>query len=87
MMRETEQAVLALHTKSGSPRTSVFIAEKLRRTLEEYDRFIEFVCELRKKIKDREDKNEIMRLVNSDEFFDLFMQNKHQKFCEQWYKV
>ena len=84
VMRETEQAVLALHTKSGSPKTSVFVAEKLQKMLQDYDRFIEFVCELRQQLKNREDKNEIMRLVNSDEFFVLFVQGKHHEFCERY---
>jgi len=84
--RETEQAVLALHTKSGSPRTTLFLAEKLQKTLQDYDRFIEFVCDIRKQIKHRADKDDIMKAINSDEFFDLFVQGKHREFCER-YKI
>ncbi|PIE34741.1 hypothetical protein CSA56_06900 [candidate division KSB3 bacterium] len=83
VMQETEQAVLALHTKSGSPRTTLFLAEKLRNTLRKYDRFIEFACDIRQQLKDRDDKDEIMNTVNSDEFFDMFMQGKHHRFCER----
>ena len=80
LMRESEEAVLALNTKSGSPRTSVFIAEKLQEQLKTYDRFIRFACELRWQLKGREDKDYIMKRVNSDEFFDLFMEGKHYDF-------
>ena len=82
LMRESEEAVLALNTKQGSPRTSVFIAEKLQEQLKNYDRFIRFACELRDQLKGRDDKDEILKRVNSDEFFELFAEGKHHGLLE-----
>ncbi len=82
LTRESEEAVLALHTKQGSPRTSLFIAETLQAHLKRYDRFIRFVCELRQEIKSRDDKDQIMKRVNSDKFFQLFMEGKHHELLK-----
>jgi len=79
IMRESDEAALALHTKAGSPRTSIFLAEKLQKQLAHYDNFIRFACELRQGLKGREDKNRIMERVNSDEFFELFQEGKHHE--------
>jgi precorrin-2 dehydrogenase/sirohydrochlorin ferrochelatase len=83
LMRESEEAVLALHTKAGSPKTSQFIAGKLQEQLRSYDSFIRFVCELRQQLKGRDDKDRIMKHVNSDEFFELFVAGKHHEFLRK----
>ncbi|PID56131.1 hypothetical protein CSB45_12920 [candidate division KSB3 bacterium] len=77
LMRESEEAILALNTRQGSPRTSVFIAEKLRKELEDHDSFIRVVCELREQLKGRDDRDEILKRVNTDEFFELFRRGQH----------
>jgi precorrin-2 dehydrogenase / sirohydrochlorin ferrochelatase len=82
IMRESDEALLALHTKVGSPRTSVFLAEKLQEQLRSYDCFIRFACELRQKLKGRDDKNQIMKRVNSDEFFKVFMEGKYHELVK-----
>lgn len=87
LMRESEEAVLALHTKAGSPHTSRFIAEKLQEQLKNYDRFIHFACELRQQLKGRDDKAHIMTRVNSDEFFELFEKGEHHEFLKALLKA
>ena len=82
IMRESNEAVLALHTKAGNPRTSVFLAEKLQKQLKHYDRFIQYACELRQKFKGRDNKDQIMRRVNSDEFFEFFEQEEHHELLK-----
>jgi precorrin-2 dehydrogenase/sirohydrochlorin ferrochelatase len=83
VMRETEATVVALHTKGGSPKTSVFIGDKLQKWLKKYDVFIKFACTLRKQLQHRKDKEVILNFVNSEEFLCLFEQGKHHEFCER----
>ena len=72
VMRETEQTAFAVHTKSGSPRTALFLAEKLADCLKKYDAFVAWVAAIRRQAAPRGDKDEIMRLLNTDESFELF---------------
>ncbi len=68
VQRNTENICFSLNTKAGSPKSSLFLADKLKETLKDYDDFINFVCELRNKLKGHRNKEEILNFVNSDDF-------------------
>lgn len=82
-MRDTEQAVIAMHTKAGSPRSAVFLIEKLAEHARQYDAFIAWIADIRQQIKGRDDKDDIMRTLNTDAAFDLFMQGKQDELFDQ----
>ncbi len=84
VMRETEQAMLAVHTKAGSPRSAVFLAEKLAKYAQKYDAFIAWIADIRQQIKGRDDKDETMRTLNSDATFDLFTQGKQDELYDRY---
>ena len=73
VVRESTAAVLALHTKAGSPRTAVFIAEKLLQQLRLYDPFITFACALRSLFKHRVGIRDVLDMVHSDHFLQVFV--------------
>ncbi len=83
VMRETEQAMIAVHTKAGSPRSALFLAEKLAERARQYDAFIAWIADIRQQIKGRGDKDEIMRALNSDAAFKLFMQGRQNELFER----
>ncbi len=83
VMRETEQAIIAVHTKAGSPRSAVFLAEKSAEYARQYDAFIAWIADIRKQTKGRDDKDEIMRTLNSDAAFNLFTQGKQDELFDR----
>ncbi|KNF07353.1 precorrin-2 dehydrogenase SirC [Gottschalkia purinilytica] len=83
--RCTEKTMFSIHTKSGSPKTSVFLAEKMKENLSKYDDFIEFVCDTRNKIDNRNLKYEIMNFINTDDFYFFYSKGKHKLILEMFY--
>ena len=83
VMRETEQAMIAVHTKAGSPRSAVFLAEKSAECLQKYDAFIAWIAYIRQQIKGRDDKDDIMRTLNTDAAFDLFIQGRQDELFDR----
>ncbi|AFS79463.1 precorrin-2 dehydrogenase SirC [Gottschalkia acidurici 9a] len=71
--RDTRSISIAINTKVGSPKTSVFLAEKMIKDLSEYDDFVMYVGEVRKMVKEKaNDKKltlEIMEFLNTDDFY------------------
>lgn len=76
VIRETKEAKLALRTRKGNPGTSVFIAEKLKQQLTNYDQFIAFSSNLRKQILAHPQKEEIFKTINSEDFLIRFNQQE-----------
>lgn len=71
--RSTRTMNVALNTKGGNPKGSVWAADKIRKVLMEYDDYIEFTTEVRNKAKDiPEYKNEIIKFIFTDEFKESF---------------
>lgn len=82
---ETENIKLAVSTRCGSPKTSVFLGQKLKSLIEEYDDFVEYVGSLRSRIKDSERKREIMAFVNTEEFYELYRAGKGDSTIQTLY--
>lgn len=88
MQISTENADISVSTKSGSPMTSVFLSEKIRETTEKYDDFIDYAASLRKKIRrkfDEKKRYEIMKFINSDDFFFFFERGKADTVLKLFY--
>ena len=81
--RDTAQAVLAVHTKAGSPHTAVFIADKLQETLQTYDEFIRCAAALRACLQGRADRAALLKIIHADEFLALCQRGEHHAFCQQ----
>ena len=79
---KSDNIKVGLHTSVGSPKTSVFLGEKLKEIIDEYDDFVKYIGTLRSNIlktnKDRRLNLEIMNFVNSDDFYFFYKENKHE---------
>lgn len=82
----TKETSFALNIKKGSPRTSVYLLDKIEKVLDEYDDYIDYVCFLREKIKGTVNKDEIMEFINSDDFYFFFKKNKHEIVLKTFFK-
>ncbi|MCX7903355.1 MAG: NAD(P)-dependent oxidoreductase [Caloramator sp.] len=62
---------LSLNTNLGNPKAAVFLAQKVKKLLEEYDDFIEYTSNLRTQLNGRI-KADLMDFVNSDDFYYFY---------------
>lgn len=83
--RKTKYINLSLNTKEGSPKTSVYLTNKLTDVAKAYDNFVDYCCKLRNGLKDNPLKNEITNFVNTDDFYFFFEKNVHNKVLKMFY--
>lgn len=75
--RSTRTMNIALNTKGGNPKGSVWAADKIRRILMEYDDYIDFTTKVRNTAKNiPEWKCEILKYIFTDEFKEFFDNGK-----------
>lgn len=84
-MRETKTTQIALHTKKGSPKTSLYLCNKIKDSLKENDGFIDYVCSLRNKTKAFDKKQELLDFINTDDFLYFFNNGKHELVLKMFY--
>ncbi|OPD35189.1 NAD(P)-dependent oxidoreductase [Clostridium botulinum] len=70
--RESKTMVLALNNKIGCPKATSFIGEKIKRDLEKYDNYIEYVTYIRSITKNNTMKYEIIDFICSNDFHFFF---------------
>lgn len=87
---ETENIKIGIHTTIGSPKTSIFLGEKINDTILEYDDFVNYIGKLRidilKNNKDRALNLEVMNFVNSDDFYFFYKKNKHELILKLFWR-
>jgi precorrin-2 dehydrogenase/sirohydrochlorin ferrochelatase len=74
-----------LHTKSVSPKTSVYIANKVKNQLEKYDEFVSFTSSIRNGISDWDRKQEIMNFICSDDFYFFYEKEREVTILKMFY--
>ena len=80
IQRSTKSATFALGTKIGNPKGAIFLASKVKNLLEEYDEFIIFAGEIRRRAKKfPKYKGNIVSIVNSDDFKKVFDEGNCEK--------
>lgn len=88
--QSTKNIKLGIHTNIGSPKTSLYLGEKIKETISEYDGFVEFIGKLREetlnKNKDRRLNLEIMNFVNSDDFYFFYKEGKHKLILKLFWR-
>ncbi|BAQ12951.1 putative precorrin-2 dehydrogenase [Clostridium botulinum] len=70
--RESKTMVLALNNKIGCPKATYFIGEKIKKDLERYDNYIEYVTYIRSITKNNPMKYEIIDFICSNDFHFFF---------------
>lgn len=82
---EIKNLSFTLHTRGGSPKTTMFVANKIFEAIKPYDDFIGFTCNLRKRIKAGQNKKEIMEFITSEDFYFFYNRGAQNKVLEMFY--
>lgn len=85
--RNTKNTFFGLHTNSVSPKTSVYLANKVKNELEKYDEFVSFSSSIRNQIKDWDRKQQIMNFICSDDFYFFCEKGKHKEIFSMFYDL
>lgn len=81
--RSTNNMNFALNTKGGNPKGAVFVCNKIKDMLEEYDDFIEITTKLRKNAKLIINyKSDILKFIYSEKFEEAFNNGKYKECLE-----
>lgn len=83
--RTSKNFSVAVNVKGKSPKTSVYIADKAKKYLENYEAFIEFTVKVRNKVKSA-DKKEIMKFICSDDFYFFYRRSKAELVLKMFYE-
>ncbi|MBU3161099.1 NAD(P)-dependent oxidoreductase [Clostridium frigoris] len=87
VQRDTSNIKFALHTKGGSPKTSLFMSKIIEDKIYEYSNFIDYTCSIRNIVKSRPEKKEIMNFVCSEDFYFFYTKDVHNIILEMFYGV
>ncbi|MBW9150664.1 NAD(P)-dependent oxidoreductase [Clostridium estertheticum] len=85
VQRDTPNMKFALHTKGGSPKTSLFMSKIIEDKIYEYSNFIDYTCSIRNIVKMRSEKKEIMNFVCSEDFFFFYTKDVQNVILEMFY--
>lgn len=84
--RSTQSIFFGLHTVGGNPKMSVFLADKMKGSLEKYDGFVEFTSIIRNKVKNLKNKQEILNFICSDDFYFFYEKGKARAILKLFYR-
>lgn len=86
VQRETKSLVVSVNSKEGNPKGSIFIADRIKKSILEYDRFIEFTTLVRNEVKGKEKiRNSVLSFIFSDDFIYFFNKKKGRIVLELFY--
>jgi precorrin-2 dehydrogenase/sirohydrochlorin ferrochelatase len=85
VQKHTPNMKFALHTKSSSPKTALFMSKIIEDKLLEYNDFIEYTSGIRNMIKKMESKKEIMNFICSEDFYFFYTKGVQKIILEMFY--
>ena len=86
VQRETKSLVVSVNSKEGNPKGSIFIADRIKKSILEYDRFIEFTTLVRNEVKGKEKiRNSVLSFIFSDDFIYFFNKKKGRIVLKLFY--
>ncbi len=85
LQRESQNIIFSLHARGGSPKTSQFLADNIIEKLKDYDSLVNYIVQLRDKIKGTSYKNEILAFISSDDFKFFYEKGVHEKVLKMFY--
>ncbi len=83
--RKSKNIALGLRIKGKNPKASVFLCNKGREYLKEFDNYVEFITHIRNRVTNLNNKNEILNFVCSEDFLFFFNKNCHGEVLELFY--
>jgi precorrin-2 dehydrogenase/sirohydrochlorin ferrochelatase len=79
IQRNTENITFALNTKHGNPKGAILVSNKVKKLLDEYDKFIEFIGIIRNRAKAfPQYKKQIISFIGNDDFKKAFDEGKSE---------
>jgi precorrin-2 dehydrogenase / sirohydrochlorin ferrochelatase len=85
VQNRTDNIEFAVTTRSGSPKTSVFLSKILKDELIKYDNFAAYAAYIRKSIKDTKLKCGVMDFINTNDFNYFFKLGKEKLVLKMFY--
>jgi precorrin-2 dehydrogenase/sirohydrochlorin ferrochelatase len=85
LQRETKEVIFGLHSKSGNPNASRFIANLIEKDISSQDDFIDYLNTLRVKFKNEPYKDELMKFVTTDDFYFFYRNSAAQIILQLFY--
>lgn len=75
---ESENINAFINIKNASPKTSLFIGDKIKKLVDEFNDFAFYAAKIREEYKNTPYKAEIMEFINTDYFYECFKRNTHE---------
>ncbi|MCB2290707.1 NAD(P)-dependent oxidoreductase [Clostridium sp. CS001] len=85
VQKHTPNMKFALHTKSSSPKTALFMSKIIEDKLLEYNDFIEYTSGIRNIVKKLESKKAIMNFICSEDFYFFYTKGVQNIILEMFY--
>ncbi len=83
--RRSKNIALGIRINGKNPRASVFLCNKGKEYLKEFDNYIEFITHIRNNVTNFNNKNEILNFVCSEDFLFFFNKGCHIQIMELFY--
>lgn len=83
--RKSKNIALGLRIKGKNPKASVFLCNKGKEYLKEFDNYVEFITHIRNSVTNLNNKNEILNFICSEDFLFFFNKNYHSEILELFY--
>ena len=86
VMKETDNLAIGINTKGGNPKAVVYVGDKIKSELKDYDDFIQYTTFLRNKFKKVPSiKTEALNFILSDDFYFFFKKGKGESIIKLFY--
>jgi len=85
VQKNTPNMKFALHTKSSSPKTALFMSEIIENKICEYTDFIDYTFTIRNMVLKKVDKKEIMNFICSEDFYFFYTLGAQDVILEMFY--
>lgn len=85
VQKHTPNMKFALHTKTSSPKTALFMSKVIEDKLLEYNDFIDYTSSIRNMVKKMKSKKEIMNFICSEDFYFFYTKGVQDIILEMFY--
>ncbi len=81
----SENIALGLRIKGKNPKASVFLCNKAKEYLQNFDNYIEFITHIRNNVTTLNNKSEILNFICSEDFLFFFNNGYHIEILQLFY--
>ncbi|MPN16293.1 hypothetical protein SDC9_163631 [bioreactor metagenome] len=84
-MTSSKEVSVGVRLRGKSPKTSQFLANKIKDYVATYDDYVSFVTELRRRMKDFPKRLEVLNFVSSEDFLFFFQRSYGEQVLDLFY--